>query len=187
MYSRIAGTGLAWALFGSDSRAARRQPSPIVIQTGSTISIASGSGSTMRGAGLMRHSPAPCGRVLGAGSRAGRRERLLGLGRRFDSPTRCRAPTPPPHPRPQGAGEWTELSPTIVSPSAEMKGKGSASQMIPRDLVLRGAAEEAGAVGVGVDIGLQVEMLLVAGHDDAGVEPSVPVGAVEGVRHGHGD
>src|SRR5262245_50477197 len=50
------------------------------------------------------HSPAPCGRGKGEGSRAGRRERLLQLGRRIDSLARCCALTPPPTPAHKGRG-----------------------------------------------------------------------------------
>ena len=58
--------------------------------------------------------------------------------------------------------------------------------MVPRNLVLEAAAEDAGAVGVGVDVGVQVEVRLVAGHDDPRVELGVPVGAMEGVGGGDG-
>src|SRR5882724_7211824 len=61
-----------------------------------------------------------------------------------------------------------------------------ALQMVSRDLVLEGAAEDASAFGIGVGVRLEMEMRLVAGHDDAGVQPGIPVGAAEGVRGGHG-
>src|SRR5262245_53714554 len=137
MYSRIAGTGVAWALFGSHSRAASRQPSAMVIQTGSMISTGSGSGSTMRGPVMPMFSDAA---VL------------------FLSP-----------PRKGGAratDETAALDPRFRGGDKERERE--ASQMVPRDLVLPRAAEEAGAVGVGVDVGVEEKVGLVAGHDDAG-------------------